>query len=149
MNIKIKHYNELSTDDLYEILRMRSEVFVIEQNCIYQDCDEKDKRAHHLLCKEDGKLVAYLRILDKDVSFKEISIGRVCVEHKLRGKGLSREILSRAIEYIEESLKCTEIRISAQEYLMKYYMSIGFVGVSEVYLEDDIPHIEMLYNSVC
>ncbi len=147
MNIEIKHFDELSTDELYEILRIRNDVFVVEQNCVYQDCDKKDKRAHHLMCIHEGKLVAYLRILDKDVSFSEISIGRVCVDMKSRKKGLSKAILSRAIEYIEEDLKCGKIRISAQEYLTAFYMSFGFAPVSDVYLEDGIPHVEMLYAS--
>lgn len=147
MNFQIKKFKELKVDEIYAILRIRNEVFVIEQRCIYQDCDEKDQSAYHLFCKKDGKIAAYLRILEKGVSYNEISIGRVLVDSKYRGQGLAREILLKAIDFIEKDLNEKEIKISAQEYLVNFYKSLGFVITSDVYLEDGIPHIEMIYKS--
>lgn len=147
MNFQIKKFKELKLDEMYEIIRIRNEVFVIEQNCIYQDCDEKDQRAYHLYGIENGKIAGYLRILEKGVSYNEISIGRVLVDKKYRGNGLAREILLKAIDFIEKHLNEKEIKISAQEYLVNFYESLGFVIVSDMYLEDGIPHIEMVYKN--
>ena len=143
---KIKRFEELTTTELYEILRVRAEVFVVEQTCIYQDLDEKDKRAYHLYCEENGKVKAYLRILDKGVSYSEISIGRVLTTENNRRKGLAREMMEKAIDYICKDLGENQIRISGQLYLQVFYESLGFQTVSEMYLEDDIPHVEMLYG---
>ena len=143
---KIKRFEELATTELYEILRVRAEVFVVEQTCIYQDLDEKDKRAYHLYCEENGKVKAYLRILDKGVSYSEISIGRVLTTENNRRKGLAREMMEKAIDFIKKDLGENCIRISGQLYLQAFYESLGFQTVSEVYLEDDIPHVEMLYG---
>lgn len=148
MEWKIKTFNELSNDELYEIIKLRSEVFVIEQQCIYEECDGKDKKAYHLFGEEDGEILVYLRILDKGVSFNEVSIGRVVANKKYRSKGLAKEMVSRAIEFIEDNLNEKVIRISAQEYLLKFYSSLGFMKVSQVYLEDGIPHMEMVYNNL-
>ena len=144
MNWKIKRFEELTTTELYEILRVRSEVFVVEQTCIYQDLDLKDKKAYHLFCEDNDEIVAYLRILDKNVSYSEISIGRVLVTEMNRGKGLAREMMQKAISFVEEELSEMQIRISAQLYLKQFYESLGFLITSEVYLEDDIEHIEMV-----
>ncbi|SIN99271.1 ElaA protein [Carnobacterium alterfunditum] len=148
MEWKIKTFNELSNDELYEIIKLRSEVFVIEQQCIYEECDGKDKKAYHLFGEEDGEILVYLRILEKGVSFNEVSIGRVLVNKKYRSKGLAKKMMSRAIAFIEDNLNEKVIRISAQEYLLEFYSSLGFVKVSQVYLEDGIPHMEMLYNNL-
>ncbi len=148
MNWKIKTFGELSNDEMYEILKLRSDVFVVEQNCIYQDCDGKDRSAYHLFAEENGEILVYLRILEKGVSYNEISIGRVLSNKKYRGKSLAKQMMIRAIEFIEVELDEKVIRISAQEYLLKFYSSFGFVKVSESYLEDDILHIEMLYNDL-
>lgn len=146
MEWKIKKFNELSTEELYKILHLRSEVFVVEQNCVYQDCDNKDIKAEHLLCVEDDKVIATLRILNKGVSYDEISIGRVAVDKEYRRKDLGRKSMELAIEYIKEKYGDSPIRISAQNYIKDFYKSLGFREVSDVYLEDDIPHIEMLYK---
>ncbi|WP_138207122.1 GNAT family N-acetyltransferase [Haloimpatiens lingqiaonensis] len=143
----IKKFNQLSTEEIYEILQMRNEVFVVEQKCAYQDCDGKDKNAYHLFYTAKGKIISYLRILEKGISYKEISIGRVLTKKEYRNKGLIREGMLMAIHFIEENLGENSIRISAQEYLKGFYKSLGFKEVSQVYLEDDIPHIEMLYSS--
>lgn len=147
MQWKIKTFGELTTAELYEILRIRAEVFVVEQTCVYQDLDLKDKRAYHVFVEENGEIIAYLRVLEKDVSYPEISIGRVLVKETYRGRGLARKLMQRAVSFIEEVLRENEIRISAQKYLLKFYESLGFTMVSEVYQEDGIEHVEMLYSA--
>mgnify|MGYP000164786528 CR=1 FL=1 len=147
MEWKIKKYEDLTIDELYNILKVRNEVFVVEQNCPYQDCDEKDKRAYHLFLEDNGEIIAYSRIIEKGVSYDEVSIGRFLVQKKYRGKGFAREMLSKAIKFIEESLNENAIRISGQVYIKEFYKSFGFKEVSDVYLEDNIPHVEMLYES--
>ena len=148
MNWVVKKFSELSSDELYEILKLRSEVFVVEQECIYEDCDGKDKKSYHLFAEQNGEILVYLRILEKGVSYSEISIGRVLSNKKYRGRGFAKQMILRAIEFIESYLKENAIRISAQVYLLNFYSSFGFVKVSDVYLEDDIPHIEMLYKNL-
>lgn len=146
MEIKIKKFNELTTEELYKILRVRNEVFVVEQICIYQDCDNKDYNSYHLYVEEGNEVVGYLRIVNKGISYNEISIGRVLVKETHRNKGLSRKIMLEAIKFIEEKLNSNEIRLSGQVYIKGFYESLGFKQVSEEYLEDDIPHVEMLYK---
>jgi ElaA protein len=148
MNWVVKKFSELSSDELYEILKLRSEVFVVEQECIYEDCDGKDKKSYHLFAEQNGEILVYLRILEKGVSYSEISIGRVLASKKYRGRGFAKQMMLRAIEFIERYLKENAIRISAQVYLLNFYSSFGFVKVSDVYLEDDIPHIEMIYKNL-
>lgn len=146
MEFKIKTFDELSNKELYSILRLRSEIFVVEQNCVYQDMDNKDLKAFHLMAIDEGQIVAYLRILNKGVSYKEISIGRVVVKKEYRRRKLGLEIINRAIDYIKNIMKENEIRISAQVYAKNLYKKAGFKEVSEEYLEDDIPHVEMLFK---
>jgi len=148
MKWEIRKFNELSGDEVYEILKLRSEIFVVEQECIYEDCDGKDKNSYHLFAKENGQIILYLRILEKGISYDEISIGRVLIYKEYRGKGLAKLMMTRAIQFIENTLNEKIVRISAQEYLLNFYLSLRFVKVSEVYLEDNIPHVEMLYKSL-
>lgn len=148
MKWKIKKFNELEVEEIYGILKLRNEVFVVEQQCIYQDCDGKDEKSYHLFAEENGKITAYLRILEKGVSYSEISIGRVLTKQEYRGKGLAKEMMLKAIEFIENGLNERKIRISAQEYLLNFYSSLRFQKISDVYLEDDIPHVEMLYMNL-
>lgn len=145
MNWNIKKFNQLKVEEIYKILALRNKVFIVEQKCAYLDCDDKDLNSYHLFCEEDGEVVAYLRILEKGVSYDEISIGRVVVIKNHRGKGISREMMLKAIEFIENTLKEYTIKIQAQVYLLDFYRSLGFKAVSEEYLEDNIPHIDMLY----
>lgn len=146
MEFKLKRFKDLNIDEIYKILEIRNKVFIVEQNCPYQDCDGKDKSSYHLFLEEKGEIIAYLRILDKGVSYDQISIGRVLVNENYRGSGVARELVLKAINFIEESLKEKEIKISAQSYLINFYKSFGFKEVSKEYLEDDIPHIDMLYK---
>ena len=146
MEYKIRTFDELSNKELYSILRLRSEIFVVEQNCVYQDLDNKDLNAYHLMAVENGELIGYLRILNKGVSYKEASIGRVVVKKEYRRKKLGLEIINKGIDFIINKLQEKEVRISAQVYAKNLYEKAGFVEVSEEYLEDDIPHVEMLYS---
>lgn len=144
MEFKIKTFKELTIEELYKILRFRSEIFVVEQNCVYQECDNKDLKAYHLYFEEAGEILAYLRVLNKGVSYKEISIGRVAVAYEHRREKLGNMLMKRAIKFIEEELNEKEIRISGQVYIKEFYKNLGFMEVSKEYLEDDIPHVEML-----
>ncbi|ADK15779.1 MULTISPECIES: GNAT family N-acetyltransferase [Clostridium] len=146
MNWNIKKFNQFKVEEVYKILALRNKVFIVEQECAYLDCDDKDLNSYHLFSEENGEVVAYLRILEKGVSYDEISIGRVVVKRNYRGKGIAREMLLKAIEFIENTLKEDTIKIQAQAYLLNFYSSLGFKAVSEEYLEDNIPHIDMLYK---
>ena len=146
MDWNIKKFNELTVNELYEILKIRAEVFVVEQNCIYQDLDSKDKASYHLFLEDSEEIAAYLRILPKGISYPEIAIGRVLTKASYRKKGLAKEIMKKAIDYITDSLEEKKIRISAQLYLLEFYRDLGFEPISDIYLEDGIEHIEMLYQ---
>lgn len=143
IRFKIKRFNELSSAELYEVLQLRSEVFVVEQNCVYQDIDGKDEKALHVLGYYQNELTAYSRLFDAGKYFEEASIGRVIVRQKSRKFNFGHELMRVSIAAIEENFNQTAITISAQEYLKKFYESHGFIQTSESYLEDDIPHIEM------
>ena len=143
LQFKIMPFNELSAHELYEILRLRIEVFVVEQNCIYQDIDNKDQKALHVLGYYKNELVAYCRLFDAGYYFENASIGRVIVAQKFRNKKWGNNLMVEAIAGVENYFSKTEITISAQLYLQKFYESHGFVKTSEMYLEDDIPHIQM------
>lgn len=146
MNWEIKKFNELNVTEMYKILALRNEVFIVEQECPYLDCDEKDFKSYHLFAKENDQIVAYSRILEKGVSYDEISIGRVIVKQSHRGKGISRKMMMKAIDFVENNLGGDTIKIQAQAHLIEFYGSVGFKAISEVYLEDNIPHIDMLYK---
>ena len=140
---KIKPFKALSVSEMYSLLQLRSQVFVVEQNCVYQDIDGKDYKALHLMGEYDGKIVAYCRLFKSGDYFQEASIGRVVIDANYRDKKWGHEMMKQAIAGIETHFKETKIIISAQLYLQKFYESHGFVQTSEMYLEDDIPHIEM------
>lgn len=144
MEFTLKRFDELTSIEVYNILKLRNAVFIVEQNCAYQDCDGNDNKAFHLFLKEEDKVIAYLRILDKDVTFDEIAIGRVVVEKDYRGTGLSRKIMNRAIDFILNDIGAATIKLQAQSYLTAFYKGLGFHEISEEYLEDGIPHIDML-----
>ena len=140
---KTKTFDELSTQELYQILRLRSEVFVVEQNCVYQDIDNKDQKALHLFGIAEGEIIAYSRLFKPGDYFEFSSIGRVVVAEKHRDKNFGHELIDQSILEINRRFNVQNITISAQLYLKKFYESHGFVATSETYLEDDIPHIEM------
>lgn len=145
MNLQweIKRFEALSLSELYKLLQLRSEVFVVEQNCVYQDIDGKDEKALHLIGEENGEIVAYARLFKPKDYFDEASIGRVVVRETSRSKKLGHILMREAIQVIETHFDVTEITISAQLYLKHFYESHGFVQISDTYLEDDIPHIRM------
>lgn len=147
MQVFIKRFNELSLDELYDILALRNEVFIVEQNCAYEDCDGKDKFCYHVYYKEGKDIIAYARVLEKGLSYEEVSIGRVIVKKGYRKKGLALKLMRRTIEFVEVFLKESSIRLSSQVYAKVLYESLGFKQVSNEYLEDNIPHIEMIYKT--
>ena len=147
MEWKVKHYNDLKKDTLYNILKERVEVFVVEQECPYPEIDGKDKKSYHLWAEDNNEIIAYTRIIPKGVAYEESSLGRVLVKMNQRGRGLGRKLMNKSIDFITKELDENEIRISAQERLCDFYVSLGFEKVSEMYLEDEIPHIEMYYNN--
>lgn len=140
---EIKSFHALSVYELYDMLRLRSEIFVVEQNCVYLDLDGKDKIALHLLGKVEGEIVAHARLFKPGISFDNASIGRVTVDLKHRDKKWGHELMREAIIGIQHNFGEGKITIGAQLYLKKFYESHGFVQTSKMYLEDDIPHIEM------
>lgn len=136
----------MTRDELYEIIKLRIEVFVVEQDCPYQDLDDKDKNAYHLFVEDNGLVVAVLRILPEGVSFEDMAIGRLIVKKSYRGRGISKKMMNKAINFIINDLNKTKIRLSGQAYLLDFYESLGFKRVSDVYLEDGIDHYEFLYE---
>jgi ElaA protein len=143
MDWKLKKFDELSLQELYEILQLRSEVFILEQNCVYQDPDGKDQLAWHLMGIEENKLVAYTRILPAGVSYPDPAIGRVVTAPAQRRSGLGRELMRRSIEDCEKLFGKTSITLGAQLYLKNFYESLGFSTIGNEYIEDGIPHITM------
>lgn len=137
----IKRFEELTSGELYEILRVRSEVFVVEQNCIYQDLDERDQNAYHIFFHEEGKIKAYLRILEPGVRYEETTISRVLTID--RGTGLGKKLLIEGIAFAREVMKADKITIEAQSYAKGFYEKVGFRQTSGEFLEDGIPHIMM------
>ena len=142
MKLICKHFNDLTAKELYEILRLRVDVFVVEQNCSYPEVDGKDLDAWHLWFEDEDGIAGYLRLLAPGVSFKEASIGRVIA--KKRRCGIGSKLMQAGIEKMKEVYGDTDIRIEAQVYAREFYEKAGFVKVSEEFLDDGIPHIEML-----
>lgn len=144
MEISIKTFEELTVYELYDLLQLRSEIFVVEQNCVYQDLDGKDVKALHILGKKDEKVVAYTRCFKPGIYFEEASIGRVIVEANQRKFRYGHDIMKASIEAIKKHYNSDSIKISAQSYLIKFYESHGFKSTGMEYLEDGIPHFAMI-----
>ena len=144
MKITVFKYQDLGQERLYEILKLRLEVFVVEQKCAYQGLDNKDEKALHLVGEENNKIIAYTRIFRKGDFFKNSSIGRVLVKKEYRNKDYGRIIMRRSIEKLKEDPKEEKIELSAQKYLLKFYSELGFEKKGEEYLEDNIPHVKMI-----
>ena len=143
MKIVVKTFKELSVEEIYQILRIRSEVFVIEQKCIYQDIDGKDEKAIHMMGKNNKEIIAYTRILDRGEYYDLPSISRVVVTKKNRGKERGKRIMEESIKYINKNLKEKTIVLAAQKYLENFYRELGFIPEGKEYLEDEIPHQKM------
>lgn len=147
INWKIKSFEQLSSFELYKILQLRINVFMLEQNCLYPECDDKDFSAYHLFGMDENGIIAYARLLAPGISYKDASIGRVIVSPTYRGKKLGYDLMQRAIDSIYVDYPSIDIRISAQAHLQSFYEKLHFIKVSEEYLEDDIPHVEMLLKN--
>lgn len=139
-----KGFDQLTPFELYHILSLRNKVFVVEQNCVYDDTDGKDLECFHLCGYMKEELVAYARIVPPGISYAEPSLGRIVTSPSVRRKGMGRELMKKGIDMVQEHYGNTGIRISAQVYLIDFYCSYGFTPIGETYPEDDIPHIEML-----
>lgn len=144
MQVIVKAFQDLDLEELYRVLQLRSEVFVVEQDCIYQDIDGKDQKAIHILGYQNGELVAYTRCFKPGYYFDEASIGRVIVKESFRKYGYGHEILKASINEIESRYNTKKIKLSAQQYLTRFYESHGFQQTGKGYMEDGIPHIAMV-----
>lgn len=147
MKIQIKPFHDFSATELYEVLYLRNLVFVVEQNCVYLDTDNTDQKAHHVMIyDEENRLAAYARIFKAGIKYETTSIGRVIVHPEQRGKHLGDVLIDECIKAIDQLYQTGTITISAQAHLQHFYGKHGFVTVSDEYLEDDIPHVEMKRN---
>ena len=142
----LKNFSELSNSELYKILELRIEVFTVEQDCAYQDLDDRDKDCRHLWLEEDGVILSYVRINPPGIRFTEPSLGRIVTKETARKKGYAETLIKKGLEVIQADY-AMPTKISAQSYLEEYYSKFGFVKCSEEYLEDNIPHIEMIKDA--
>lgn len=147
MEWKLKSYEELSKRELHDIFKERVQVFVVEQNCPYPEVDGDDDQAEHLWLEDDGEIVAYCRLFPSGIKYKEASIGRIFVKKSRRGEGHAQLLLDKALHTILQAWGEPAIKIQAQHYLNDFYTSLGFTNISQVYLEDGIPHVDMLLNT--
>jgi ElaA protein len=149
VNFFCKPFSEFSLEELYEVMALRQEVFVVEQDCPYLDADGKDQVCWHLLGYENDKLVAYTRLVPVGISYEKYpSIGRVITAEKVRGRGVGIQLMKESIRHCEALFGKMSIKISAQCYLLKFYNSLGFKGIGEEYLEDGIPHVAMIRKAI-
>ena len=145
----VKKYQDLSLDEAHDIFALRSEIFVVEQNCVYQEIEGKDKNAVHIIGKNENEIIAYARIQEREESYIDFtSIGRVLIKKKNRGKSLGHQLMAFCIKFLETNYPKCSIKISAQAHLEKFYFKHGFRKQGESYLEDGIPHIEMLKEAL-
>lgn len=143
MNWTTYRFDELTARKLYEILKLRVDVFIVEQNCPYPELDGLDQESIHLAYTENERILAYARLVPAGVKYGQPSIGRVIVHPDARSRGLAKELLTRSIDYIFSEWEPQEIQLQGQVYLQKFYESFGFVAVSDAYDEDGIPHVDM------
>ena len=144
---QVKSFQELSLEEFHDIIALRIQIFIIEQNCPYQEVDGKDKLAHHLFFKNEmDEIIAVTRILPQGISYEEVAIGRVVVHEKYRGTGLGNQLMADSMNFVKDKYGEVPVRLSAQKHLENYYGNHGFKSTGKEYLEDGIPHVEMLYN---
>lgn len=150
MKVLCVPFSELTSDQLYQILQLRSEVFVVEQTCIYQDIDNKDIKpgVHHLMMCKGSTIVAYARLLPADISYDTPSMGRILVAPSERGTGLGKELIAQSIEFTRSLWPNCAITIGAQSHLSPLYQAFGFSEISEHYLEDGILHVDMCLGNI-
>jgi len=139
-----KKFEELSPAELYDMMRLRSEVFVVEQNCVFLDMDNKDQASYHLAAWNNGTLLAYTRLVPAGVAYEEPSIGRVVTSPGTRGSGMGRILMNKSLEELFRLFGKSPVRIGAQLYLKQFYESLGFEQSGDIYDEDGIDHIQML-----
>lgn len=139
-------YDQLTKDELYIILKERVDIFVVEQECPYPEMDGYDKKALHLFLRKGEKIIAYARLLPNHTKYEEASIGRVIVKKQYRGKGYARELMKRSISIMQDDWQEKKIKLQGQEYLRHFYGSFGFKEISDVYLDDGIPHVDMMLD---
>jgi ElaA protein len=145
MRLEVKAWDQLSRKEINDIFSLRSEVFVVEQECIYQDIDGKDQKADHVLLIINNQLVGYTRVFNENIYFKEASFGRAVVKKNYRGEGYGHLLVEKSLEHLKTN-KQSPIKISAQSHLKEFYSSHGFVAKGEEYMEDGIPHTAMYYH---
>jgi ElaA protein len=144
---QVKSFQELSLEVFHDIIALRIQIFIIEQNCPYQEVDGKDKLAHHLFFKNEmDEIIAVTRILPQGISYAEVAIGRVVVHEDYRGTGLGNQLMADSMNFVRDKYGEVPVRLSAQKHLENYYGNHGFKSTGNEYLEDGIPHVEMLYN---
>ena len=144
---QVKSFQELSLEEFHDIIALRIQIFIIEQNCPYQEVDGKDKLAHHLFFKNEmDEIIAVTRILPQGISYEEVAIGRVVVHEDYRGTGLGNQLMADSMNFVRDKYGEVPVRLSAQKHLENYYGNHGFKSTGKEYLEDGIPHLEMLYN---
>ncbi len=144
MTWTLKPFDSLTLQELYAILRLRTDVFVVEQNCVFQDMDNRDQYCYHLMYWKDELLIAYTRLVPPGIFYKEPSIGRVVTSSAVRGNGIGKILMEKSIEKVIQLYGKTPIKLGAQLYLKKFYESLGFMQTSDIYDEDGIDHIEMI-----
>ena len=146
MNIewRLRFFDDLTSSELYDIIQLRNDVFVVEQRCVFQDADGVDKKCYHLSGYDGDTLVAYTRLIAPGITFAQASIGRVVNSPAFRGIGIGKELMQHSIQYCRKLFGPVPIMIGAQLYLKNFYAELGFNAVGEVYLEDNIPHIHMI-----
>jgi len=147
LDFQFKHYTDLSLNEFHDIVALRIAIFVVEQNCPYQELDGKDKKCYHLICRNGlGDIVATLRILPPNLAYETVGIGRIVVHEKERGKNMGHDILKRSMAFIKEEFGEVPVMLSAQKNLEHFYEKHGFTSTGKEYLEDGIPHVEMRYQ---
>ncbi|MCF7925983.1 MAG: GNAT family N-acetyltransferase [Candidatus Izimaplasma sp.] len=145
--IVIKHYDMLTKSELYAILKLRNEVFIVEQTCPYQDIDMLDQKSYHAYYKKNDEIIGYARLIDPNVVYpNSLAIGRVLVKHSYRNQGYAKKLMRKLMSFAFETYKETRITISAQSHLLKFYQTLGFKKISDPYLEDNIPHVKMIID---
>ncbi len=144
---QFKYFTELSLNEFHDIIAIRLKAFVVEQNCAYLDLDGKDKKSYHALCRDGlGNIIATARILPAGLSYPEVSIGRVVTDENTRGQGIGHVLMNECMNFCKDEFGLSPIRISAQKHLETYYNKHQFISTGKEYLEDEIPHVEMLFN---
>lgn len=148
MKISVKRFNEFEIEELYDVLKLRTDIFVVEQDCAYPELDDFDKEAQHVIGWVDNDIAAYTRLLPPETVYTQPSIGRVAIAEKFRRKGLGQKIFDRSVIEIQKSFPGQEIKIQAQTYLEKFYQSFGFITISEPYPDVGVWHVDMIKKSL-